>query len=706
MSITGVGSRSAIAVQAIGTLRAQMTELQRQLGTGKKATDYAGLGIGRGLSVGLRSSLAALTGYQDTITNLNVRINLQQTALTRIAEVGRSVKSATQIGAFEININGQTTLQRTAYTQLDEMLGLLNAQAGDRYLFSGRAVDTPAVESTARILDGYGTLAGFKQVMSERNQADLGTGTGRLTLPAITNGPATLTGTGAMLLADAQAATSGNQDLSALVSAGGTLVLNGVNITINPGDDEIAVQAAISGAGAGVTATFDGLNQLVLTSADADTAIDIGAASTVLGELGLSAGVTDPTNLLTQVPALSGQTMNIQIGTDPPNAPLNITFGTNVGEVSTLLELNAMLGGVAGGTASVGAGGNITITAGNNVDAVAITGTANPATFGLAASAALPSNAVTIAEDAAGHPFGFKLSSVNSGLTGTTATGPTGAPPTITVDIGQNPIAGEKVRLTFTLPDGSTEDLTLTATTNSPPADGEFTIGATAAATATNFQTALNAGVTKLASTALSAASSIAAAHDFFDVGYNRPPMRVAGPSFASATALVAGTATDTVTWYTGEIGVSASDTARGTAVARVDEALTVTYGARANEEGIRWIIENVAVYTSVTYSASDPNAQARFTALNQRLGSALDVPPGVQTVDDIEAELAGAHTTIQAASQRHQQTKLTLSSLLSNIEDAPTEETAVQLLALQTQLEASLRTTAMLYQISMVNYL
>lgn len=707
MSITGVGSRSAIAVQAIGTLRAQMTELQRQLGTGKKATDYAGLGIGRGLSVGLRSSLAALTGYQDTITNLNVRINLQQTALTRIAEVGRSVKSATQIGAFEININGQTTLQRTAYTQLDEMLGLLNAQAGDRYLFSGRAVDTPAVESTDRILNGYGTLAGFKQVMSERRQADLGDGLGRLTLPAITAGPATLAGAGATLLADAPAVTAGNQDLSGLVSAGGTLVINGVNIPIGAGDDEVAVQAAINGAGAGVTATLDGLNQLVLTSADADTAIDIGAASTVLGELGLTAGVTDPTNLLTQVPALAGQTMSIQVGSDPPNAPLDITFGSNVGEVSTLLELNAALGTLAGGTASVGAGGNVTITAGNLTDAIAITGTAAVATFGLASAAALPSNAVAIAEDSLlAHPFGFKLASVNSGLTGTTATGPAGAPPAVTVDIGANPVAGEKIRLTLTLPDGSSEDLVLTAGTATPPAEGEFTIGATPAATAANFQAALDAGLRKLADSSLAAASSIAAAGDFFDVGYNRPPMRVAGPPFATATALVAGTPTDTVTWYTGEIGVSATDAARGAAVARVDESLTVSYGARANEEGVRWMIEHVAVFATVTYSAGDPNAQARFTALNQRLGTALDVPAGVQTIADIEAELAGAQTTLTAANDRHQQTRLTLENLLSSIEDAPKEEVAVQILAMQTQLEASLRTTALLYQISIVNYL
>src|SRR5207253_2303707 len=53
------------------------------------------------------------------------------------------------------------------------------------YLFSGRAADRPAVESTAHILDGDGARAGFKQILAERNQADLGaSGLGRLVIPA------------------------------------------------------------------------------------------------------------------------------------------------------------------------------------------------------------------------------------------------------------------------------------------------------------------------------------------------------------------------------------------------------------------------------------------------------------------------------------------------------------------------------------------
>src|SRR5262249_58082929 len=70
--------------------------------------------------------------------------------------------------------------------QLDQVLDLLNTRSGDRYVFSGRAVDQPTTDSMAHILDGDTTHAGFNQIVSERNQADLGaSGLGRLLIPAL-----------------------------------------------------------------------------------------------------------------------------------------------------------------------------------------------------------------------------------------------------------------------------------------------------------------------------------------------------------------------------------------------------------------------------------------------------------------------------------------------------------------------------------------
>src|SRR5436305_7784350 len=181
MIVTGVGVTSSLVVQSLGDMRTQLADLQRQLGTGQRSTTYAGLGIDRGLAVGLRAKLAAITGYADAVTQVGVRISVQQTALSQIQAIGSTAKSASLTQPFDLDSSGQAATQRAAMTQLDEVLGLLNTPAGDRYLFSGRAGDKPATETLDHILNGDGAKAGLKQIIAERNQADLGaSGMGRL----------------------------------------------------------------------------------------------------------------------------------------------------------------------------------------------------------------------------------------------------------------------------------------------------------------------------------------------------------------------------------------------------------------------------------------------------------------------------------------------------------------------------------------------
>jgi flagellar hook-associated protein 3 FlgL len=710
MNITGVGVLSSLAVKSLGDMRTQLADLQTQLGTGKKSTTYAGLGIDRGLAVGLRGKLSGISSYTATITQIGVRINLASTALTRISDLGRTVKAAT-LTQFNIDTGGQTATQRTAITQLDEILGLLNTPAGDRYLFSGRAVDKPATATLAHILDGNGAMAGYKQVAAERLQADLGTnGLGRLTLPATVSTAASIIGASAVLTADAAAGLAGTNDLSGpFTSVGGQLTINGTNVTINAGDDIATILAAINAgpvvAATGVTATAPG-GLLTLASADADMAIDLtGTDPALLAEFGIGVGPANPNNIITQGAVTAGQTLTITIGS---NTPLTVTFGTDDNavppEVSTLAELNAALGTLTGGTASVNlTDGNISITAGNTSDAITVGGSATLGNFGLATTSATPSNPVSISEDAAGHPFGFKLNSITTTVTGAVVTQPAGAPASMGVDFHQQFEDGQTVSFTFNLPDGSTETMTLTATTSPSPGPQEFAVGADLAATVANFKTVLNTSVSNLAASSLTAASAVKAADMFFNIDAGQPPMRVAGPPYNTATALVAGTTANTVMWYTGEMG---TDLARGTAAAKVDDALSVTYGARGNEQSIRSTIQNIAVYASMTFSTSDPNAQDRFQAMSQRVGSALAVPNGQQKIADIQAELAFAQTTMKDASERQSQRGMMLEDLLQSIEQAPQEQVAAQILALQVRLQASLQTTAMLYQMSIVKYL
>ncbi|MPZ39964.1 MAG: flagellar biosynthesis protein FlgL [Rhizobiales bacterium] len=492
MSISGIGSRSALGVQSLVDMRRQLDDLQRQLSSGKKSTTYAGIGLDRGLTVGLRNRLSAIESFQSSITHLDVRINLAQTALGRLADIGHAVKSAA-FQSNEIGSSGATVAQSTAYSSLDEMLGLLNTQVGDRYIFSGSGTDQPSVATLSQIMDGDGARAGFKQIVSERRQADVGA---------------------------------------------------------------------------------NGLGRLAISK-------------------------PTPTS-------------------------------------------------------------------------------------------------VQVDEDVAGSPFGLKLSGINASMANATVAG---AAPTMSVEFTGLPNAGDTVQFQFTLPDGSSEIVTLTAAMSATPGPNEFTIGATADATADNLQTALTTSVGKLAGTSLVAASALAAADNFF----NGTPQRVDGPPFDSATGLIAGTPANTVSWYTGENG---SDPARSTATARIDTSITVSYGMRANEEGVRFAIQNVAALAAMIFPPGDPDAEARSAALRARVGGNLDAPPGTQSIEDIQSELAGAHETIQGASERHRQAKSTLAGMLEQIEGVPPEQVAAEILALQTRLQASLQTTAMLYQISLVNYL
>ena len=212
---------------------------------------------------------------------------------------------------------------------------------------------------------------------------------------------AKIIGSGATLSPDAAATLTGAQVLTSLSSAGGTLSINGTPIAIIAGDNAAAVMAAINAATGttDVTATLDGSNHLVLTSADADTNITIGSGSTLalLSELGLSVGTTNATNLLTQSAASASQTLTFTVGSNPP---LTVTFGTGVGEVSTLAELNAALAGLTGGIAAADpSNGNITVTAGNSIDTITVGGDATTTNFGIHTLTALPSNGSVVAND-------------------------------------------------------------------------------------------------------------------------------------------------------------------------------------------------------------------------------------------------------------------------------------------------------------------
>jgi len=216
---------------------------------------------------------------------------------------------------------------------------------------------------------------------------------------------AKITGTGATLSPDAPAVVTGTTDISGLPTGGvaGNLIINGnPPIAILAGDSAAVIAGKINAVMGPGFATLVS-NHLVLTSPNAVTNIDIGVASTpaLLTELGLTAGTTNATNLLTQGAASAGQTLVITIGATTQT----ITFGPGGPPLNarTLAELNACLAAMppAVGTASVNPlNGNITITATNSPpDTITISGSATAANFGIHNLQALPANGTVIAND-------------------------------------------------------------------------------------------------------------------------------------------------------------------------------------------------------------------------------------------------------------------------------------------------------------------
>jgi flagellar hook-associated protein 3 FlgL len=78
----------------------------------------------------------------------------------------------------------------------------------------------------------------------------------------------------------------------------------------------------------------------------------------------------------------------------------------------------------------------------------------------------------------------------------------------------------------------------------------------------------------------------------------------------------------------------------------------------------------------------------------------------GRQSVQDIEADFAGAQIAMKSAADRQAQTKNAAETMLQSIEGISDAEVTTKILAVQNSLNASYQTTAMLFQTSLLKYL
>ena len=311
---------------------------------------------------------------------------------------------------------------------------------------------------------------------------------------------------------------------------------------------------------------------------------------------------------------------------------------------------------------------------------------------------AVAADTVSLAEDAAGSPFGFKLQSVSSNFTGATVDGPTGSPAGISIALTDQPQPGQTVSITLGLPDGSTHTITLTAAATGGP--GTFAIGASVPEAADNLRNALIGSLEAAGETVLAAASGLQASNEFFASDGN-PAMRVDGPPFDSATALRDATDTDTIAWYKGDN--SAGDP-REDALARVDQSITIAYGLRANEPGFAAMFANLAALVADDFSGGSDADSARSTETIRRVRVNLET--NTRSVNATAMEIAGAQISLEQARDRLQATQATLLELIEKVEGVDINETSVNLLSLQSRIQASYEATAMLFRLNLADYL
>jgi flagellar hook-associated protein 3 FlgL len=438
-------------------------------------------------------------------------------------------------------------------------------------------------------------------------------------------------------------------------------------------------QNTITNVGTTISAANTALQSLATSSENVETAANSG--SQTLNSTGQTAGQVTATSLLSSMLSV----LNTQAG----NGYIFSGAATNTPSVASADAILNGSGAQAGLTQVISEREQADLGTAPDLGRLTLSSTSTTTP---------PTTTVSVAQDSS--PFGMKLSAVSSTLTGATVTGPTGTPPAISISMGTtNPNSGDQLNVTLSMPDGTTQAIQLTATTTSPPPAGSFTIGTNPAATAANLQTALTSSIGTVANTSLVAASAMEASSNFFD----QPPLRVSGPPFDTATALVNGTSANTVSWYTGG---TTTGSARATQVAQIGPDQTVDYGIQANEPGIASQLQAIAAYAAFTVSPTNPNAAAQVSDVSASVAQALSTQPNQQSIQDIQTDLANAQTTMSTASSLQTQTQSSLQDIVSQVETVSPDQVATQILALQTSLQASYQTTSMLSQLSLVKFL
>ena len=626
----------------ISQMQDKFATLQMQLGTGMKASKLSEMGRDLPMSLSVRSRLSKIEGFSANIDTVNLRLSFLDKTMTRLDSIEAESRNSAVQGQYGTNNINMATLPGLSKARFDELVTLLNADVAGRYLFGGSNTDSAPLPDTTSLLEGIGGKDGFKSVVGERKAADAGTD-GLGRLGIDQPAP------NSVRLTEDGIHPFGFKLLRVTSTADATAVNVG---TVAPS------AVALPQPGNTNTITFEPLPAeqikpgqsitLGLQLPDGrDTQITLTAIAPEDAPPGKGQFVADPAD-----PNLNATNFEAALRT-----ALEVTAGSELEAASTFAAAEMFFNGPGEPALRVD-GDPATATAlkvATEVDTVLWYGGQSPsvAAEGLGRlGIQTVGDTVTLQEKSPVSPLhGFQIMDVSLDTANITTTYTGADPSSVGVQFTATLTPNEVVSVILKEPNGTTRTVELTAVTGKASA-GQFSIGTTAAENAENFAKGLELALTDTA--------------------------RVAeGNPRLSVTALV-------------------------------DDTTRVSYGLEANESGLLRMIRTLGALSVETYPDADANSKGRFDAMALRQQSEMSEAHNSErgSIEILTMELAVARISLDNSTERHINYKAQLDNLLSDVETVSKEDVAMEILALQTRLQASYQATSMVSKLSLVNYL
>jgi len=168
---------------SIRSLQTQMMDAQKELSTGRKSDLVAALRDRVAEDVNLRNALNDATEFKSTAGVVASRMETMQAALGGVRDIADQIRNTALTSRDAVS---RRYLQETASSALERLNSFLNAQVGDRTLFSGVQTDVAPIQATTTVNPATGLTP--RQAV-DQVIANLGPITDPASALAVANGP-------------------------------------------------------------------------------------------------------------------------------------------------------------------------------------------------------------------------------------------------------------------------------------------------------------------------------------------------------------------------------------------------------------------------------------------------------------------------------------------------------------------------------------